>query len=105
MGNKLMFMFPYKYAGHCFEPLPIGLSTLTSGPESLSHCPKRNTTFGNFVIDQIQRQIQILLLPTEFLNFPYQMSESKTCKADSNSLLDKTCERVETETELSPTRL
>lgn len=42
------------------------------------------------MIDWIQRQIHILilLLPNEFLNFPYWMSDSETCKADSNSVCD-----------------
>lgn len=71
------------------------LLTLTSGTESLSHCQKRDNTFGNFMIDWIQKQIQILilLLPNEFLNFPYWMSDSETCKVDLNSVHGRTCER------------
>lgn len=55
---------------------------------------KRDTTFGNFMIDWIQRQIHILilLLPNEFLNFSYWMSESETCKFDSNSVHDEPVE-------------
>lgn len=46
MRNKLTFMFPYKYEEHCFEPLPIGPSTLTSGRESLLHCQKEALHLG-----------------------------------------------------------
>lgn len=46
MRNKLTFMFPYKYEGHCFEPLTIGPSTLTSGHESLLHCQKEALHLG-----------------------------------------------------------
>lgn len=65
----------------------------------LKACAKRDTTFGNSMIDCIQRQIQILilLLLAEFLNFPYEMSESKTRKVDSNSFLDRAWERIEIE--------
>lgn len=60
---------------------------------------KRDTTFGNSMIDCIQRQIQILilLLLAKFLNFLYEKSESKTCKFDSNSFLDRAWEKIEIE--------